>query len=75
MTREEAAAIVRQKWDESDGCGSCGWKSALYEHEPVELSIDQEDLTNGYVRFPCFGEDASENGGHRGIRIYFESTG
>lgn len=68
MTPAEAEAVVRKKWDESDGCGSCGWHSALYEHEPLE--IDQADIARGYAWFPCFSEDASENGGHRGIRIY-----
>lgn len=67
MTREEAAAIVRAKWEEADGCGSCGWKSALYEHEPIH--VDQSDIDKGYVRFACLSDDASENGGHRGIRI------
>lgn len=68
MTPEQAIQIVRKKWDDADGCGSCGWKSCLYEHEPIE--VDEEDIKRGYVRFPCFSEDASENGGHRGIRIY-----
>lgn len=69
MTTDEAIAIVRQRWDAADGCGSCGWKSCLYEHEPIE--VDEEDIARGYVRFPCLSEDASENGGHRGIRVYF----
>lgn len=69
MTKAEAIEFVRANWDAADGCGSCGWKSALYEHEPIE--VDDEDLAQGYVRFPCFSEDASENGGHRGIRVYF----
>lgn len=69
MTKAEAAEFVRQHWDEADGCGSCGWKSCLYEHEPIE--VDDEDLAQGYVRFPCFSEDTRENGVHRGIRIYF----
>lgn len=69
MTHEEAEEIVRRKFADSDGCGSCGWKSLLYEHEPIE--VDDEDLKNGYVRFPCFSEDASENGGHRGFKVYF----
>ena len=69
MTKSEAAEFVRQYWDAADGCGSCGWKSALYEHEPIE--IDQEDLARGYVRFPCLSDDANENGGHRGIYVYF----
>jgi len=68
MTRDEAIEFVRKHWDAADGCGSCGWKSALYEHEPIEVS--DEDLTQVYVRFPCFSDDASENGGHRGIRVY-----
>lgn len=68
MTIEEAEEIVRRTFDAVDGCGSCGWKSLLYEHEP--LDIDQADIDRGYVRFPCFSEDASENGGHRGIRVY-----
>jgi hypothetical protein len=71
MTKEEAVKFVRENWDAADGCGSCGWKSALYEHEPIEHFVDDDDLTNGYAEFPCFSEDASENGGHRGIRIQF----
>jgi len=70
MTKEEAIQFVRDNWDTADGCGSCGFKSALYEHEPIE--VDAEDLAKGCKWFPCFSEDASENGGHRGIRVYFE---
>lgn len=69
MTKAEAEEIVRRKFDDADGCGSCGWKSCLYEHEP--LDIEQENLDRGYVHFPCFSEDASENGGHCGFKIYF----
>lgn len=69
MTLEEAAAYVREHWDEADGCASCGFKSLAYEHEPIKVT--EEDLTRGYMRFPCFSEDASENGRHRGIRVYF----
>lgn len=69
MTKYKAIEIIRQKWDTADGCGSCGWKSALYEHEPI--NVDNEDINLGYKRFPCFSDDARENGGHRGIRVYF----
>jgi hypothetical protein len=71
VTIEEAAAIVRQKFNDADGCGSCGWKSALYEHEPLERLIDEHDIAEGRVKFPCFSDDASENGGHRGFWVYF----
>lgn len=69
MTKEEAVEAIRRNWDAADGCGSCGWKSALYEHEPIE--VDEEDLAQGFKRFPCYSEDASANGGHRGIRVDF----
>jgi hypothetical protein len=69
MTKDEAIRLLRENWDAADGCGSCGWKSACYEHEPIE--VDDEDLANGYKRFPCFSDDASENGRHRGFRVYF----
>ncbi len=69
MTLEEAVKYVRENWDAADGCGSCGFKSLAYEHEPIEVA--ESDLAQGYVRFPCFSEDASQNGGHRGIRIHF----
>lgn len=71
MNIQQAAEIVRAKWDDNDGCRSCGWRSFLYEHEPIE--VDAEDLARGYVTFSCFSEDAIENGGHRGIRIYFKT--
>lgn len=73
MTIEEAEEYIRKHYDEFDGCGSCGWKSALYEHEP--LDIEQREIDQGYVRLPCHSEDASENGGHRGMRIYFPTQG
>jgi hypothetical protein len=69
MTKDEAAEFVRKNWDDADGCGSCGWKSSLYEHEPI--IIDQDELDQGYARFACLSEDSCENGGHRGVRIYF----
>lgn len=72
MTKEEAIRHIRENWDSFDGCRSCGWKSALYEHEP--LDVDDEDLVRGYVFVPCISEDANENGGHRGTRIYFPES-
>lgn len=69
MTKEEAIKFVRENWDAADGCRSCGWKSALYEHEPLQFYIDDEDLADGWVEFPCFSEDATTNGRHKGIRI------
>lgn len=69
MTREEAEALVRQRFKDVDGCGSCGFKSLLYEHEPIE--VDDEDLANGYVWFPCFSDENAESSDHRGFRIYF----
>ena len=72
MTRQEAAEIVRQKWDDNDGCRSCGWKSALYEFGILEDIIDAEDLANGYVDLPCHS-DAGDGGRHRGARVYFDS--
>jgi hypothetical protein len=69
MTREEAAQIVRQKWEKNDGCRSCGWKSALYEFEPIEQYIDDSDIAAGFVDLPC-QSDADDGGDHRGARVY-----
>lgn len=67
MTKKEAIKFVRENWDAADGCRTCGRHPALYEVEPIE--VDDEDLENGYVDFPCSGDDGTEV--HRGIRIYF----
>lgn len=73
MTRAEAAEIVRTKWADNDGCRSCGGKYySLRDIEPIEESIDDKDLGNGYVDFPCSGDDGTEI--HRGTRIYFQVT-
>lgn len=69
MTIEEAAEIVRRKWNDNDGCRSCGWKSALYEFEPLTQLIDQSDIDAGFVTLPCHND---EDGGHRGARVYFK---
>jgi hypothetical protein len=73
MTPKEFENYIRENWDKFDGCGSCGWKSALYEQEP--LRIEQFEIDRGYVRLPCFSEDSSQNGGHRGMRIYVPTEG
>jgi len=70
MTKDEAAAIIRKKWDDGDGCRSCGWRSALYEREPLEDFIDDEDLKNGFVDLVCLSDD-DEDGRHRGERFWF----
>jgi hypothetical protein len=70
VTIEEAAEIVRKKYDDADGCRSCGWKSALYEFGPLEQWIDKDDIDEGRVYFSCQSEDASENGGHKGYYVY-----
>jgi len=80
MTLEEAAEIVRQRYDDADGCRSCGWKSALYEFGQLEQWIDEEDIAEGRVFFSCQSEDASENGRHKGYYVYLtrasdQSTG
>lgn len=73
MTHEEAAEIVRRKWEDNDGCRSCGGKYYFSsDFEPLEDYIDDEDLKRGYVNFPCSGDDGTEI--HRGIRIYFPKT-
>lgn len=72
MTIEEAEEFIRKNWDDFDGCGSCSYKSAYQEHEPFEL--EQKEVDSGVVHFPCFSEDASENGGHRGIKIYLRDA-
>jgi hypothetical protein len=74
MTKEEAAQIVRSAWPDTDGCGSCGWRSALYEHEPLEVFITQSEIDEGRVHFPCFSDDASESGGHRGFYVYLRDA-
>lgn len=70
MTEAEAIEIIRRKWDGNDGCRSCGWRSCLYEFGPLEAYVGDAELAQGFVDLPCFSEDASENGGHRGARVY-----
>lgn len=67
MTVEEAIALVRERWAGGDGCRSCGRHPALYEFEPLEGYVDEDDIALGYVSFPCSGDDGSEI--HRGMRI------
>ena len=69
MNIAEAAEIVRRRWEDNDGCRSCGWKSALYEFGPLEHRITQSDIDRGYIDLPCYSDD--DGGGHRGIRVYF----
>lgn len=65
MTRDEAAAIVRERWAASDGCRSCGHRPLLSEVEPIEHSLDEAVIAQGFVEFLCRRDDM-----HRGIRIY-----
>lgn len=67
MTIEEAAEIVRQRWGDCGGCRSCGMHPALYEVEPVEDWVTQEDIAAGFADYPCSGEYGDEI--HRGIRV------
>jgi len=71
MTVDEAIEIIRRKWPDNDGCRSCGWKSALYEFEPLEHRIDAEDLMQGYVDLPCHSDYGDDESSHRGARVYF----
>lgn len=68
MTIEEAAAIVRQKWPDNDGCRSCGWKSSLADFGNLLDYIELADVERGYVDLPC--DRDPESSGHRGARVY-----
>jgi hypothetical protein len=70
VTIDEAVKIVRQRWEDNDGCRSCSRKPLLLDFEPVEDCIDEEDLKRGYVNFPCSGDDGTDV--HRGIRVYIK---
>lgn len=70
MTRKEAAEIVRLKWNDNDGCRSCGWKSCLYEFGDLEDCIEDSDIEQGYVDLPCHSDNDGDT--HRGARVYFE---
>jgi hypothetical protein len=69
MTRHKAAEIVRRKWDENDGCRSCGWKSCLYEFGDILDHIDEQSIKDGFVTLPCF-TDWGDGHEHRGARVY-----
>lgn len=69
MTVENAIELVTRKWDANGDCQSCGWHACLYEygHLPGVMTIDQEMRR---VELPCLNPES--DGGHRGVRIYFD---
>lgn len=67
MTKEEAAGVVRKEWNTQGACDTCGWHSALYEIEPIE--VEDDEIAKGVAWFPC-GSDDSDGSCHRGVRIH-----
>lgn len=73
MTQEEAIEIIKRKWDDNDGCQSCGWRSCLYEFGDLRDHVDAEALAQGFVVLPCH-TDWGDGDTHRGAYVYFEES-
>lgn len=64
MTIEEAAQIIRKKWEMFGECDDCGWHASINEYEPLEEYLDQEDIEDGVVRLACHSKDVQAITGH-----------
>lgn len=72
MTLDEAIELVKRKWDDCDGCASCGHHACLYEYGDLAdaICIDEEKRR---VELPCLSDDEYACH-HRGVRIAFDVT-
>jgi hypothetical protein len=62
--------FIKNNWDASGECNSCGWHASLSEYDiPEDLNID---WNKGKVKLSCKSKDAEDSYRHRGITLYFD---